>query len=431
MMKSTEFEWIGDIPDDWNLERLQWHLEEINQKNNPVITEQVLSLTNKLGVILYEEKGNQGNKSKDNITEYKVAFEDTLIVNSMNVLIGSVGISKYKGCVSPVYYVYKANEETDLRFINYIFNLTGFQKELRKYANGIMEIRLRISSSDILKRKIPVPSYEEQVKISDFLDVKCQSIEAIIRDTRNSIEEYKKLKQSIISDVVINGLHESKKKNSGLGWVDRIPVDWETGRLKYYYNFGKGLNITKVDLVDEGIKVISYGQVHAKINTGTSLDDRLVRYVPESYLEDNQLSLVHKGDFIVADTSEDLAGCGNCVYVDEEDVIFAGYHSIKLTPNDGKERKYLAYLFLSDLWRSQIRSRVSGIKLFSISQKILRELSIILPSDDEQEEIVKYLDEKCSGLDSLIEKKEKFISELEEYRKSLIYEYVTGKRRVE
>ena len=156
-MKNSGVAWIGEIPTDWVLERLQWHITEIKESNNPIKTRHVLSLTNKLGVIPYEEKGAQGNVSKENYDEYKLAYPDTIVANSMNILIGSVGICKYFGCVSPVYYVYKPNEGENLEFLNYLFQSEQFQKQLRQYANGILEIRLRVSSSGILKRLIALP----------------------------------------------------------------------------------------------------------------------------------------------------------------------------------------------------------------------------------------------------------------------------------
>lgn len=114
-------EWIGKIPNNWKLERLQWHLDEIVEKNNPVKTTNILSLTNKLGVVPYSEKGNQGNVAKENLDEYKVAYPNTIVANSMNILIGSVGYCNYYGCVSPVYYVYKAKENNNIIFWNYLF----------------------------------------------------------------------------------------------------------------------------------------------------------------------------------------------------------------------------------------------------------------------------------------------------------------------
>ena len=154
--------------------------------------------------------------------------------------------------------------------------------------------------------------------------------------------------------------------------------------MKNLFSFGKGLPITKENLVKEGIAVISYGQIHFKNNSGTSVKDDLKRFVSESYLETNKSSLVNEFDFIFADTSEDMDGCGNCVYIDKQEKLFAGYHTIILRSLEKSDKKYLAYLFLTDAWRYQIRSRVSGIKVFSITQKILGQVSVIFPPPDEQ-----------------------------------------------
>ena len=114
-------------------------------------------------------------------------------------------------------------------------------------------------------------------------------------------------------------------KDSGVNWIDVIPTDWEIVKLKNMFSFGKGLPITKENLTETGVPVISYGQIHGKYNSGVRLHDELIRYVPESYLTTNAESLVHEGDLILADTSEDVEGCGNCAYIDRNGQFFAGY----------------------------------------------------------------------------------------------------------
>ena len=157
--------------------------------------------------------------------------------------------------------------------------------------------------------------------------------------------------------------------------------------------------------------------------------DELFRYVPDAYLKSNPESLVNKGDFLVADTSEDKGGCGNAVYVDREMTLFAGYHTIILKSLVGETNKYLSYLFKTDAWRSQIRTKVSGVKLYSISKKILSMITVILPPPAEQNEIVTILDKKCEDIDAIINEKEALVGELEQYKRSLIYDTVTGKRK--
>lgn len=212
-------------------------------------------------------------------------------------------------------------------------------------------------------------------------------------------------------------------KDSGVEWIDVIPKEWNVVPLKSLFSFGKGLPITKENLTEEGVPVISYGQIHAKWNTGVTVHKNLFRFVNDSYVESNPKSLVKKGDFILADTSEDREGCGNCVYIDTDKTIFAGYHTIILNSLNSTENKYLAYLFQTDSWRSQIRKAVTGVKLFSISKRILSNCSIIVPNNSKK--IVDYLDVKCAYIDALIANVQAQIEKLKAYKQSLITEVVT------
>ena len=205
---------------------------------------------------------------------------------------------------------------------------------------------------------------------------------------------------------------ERQYKDSGLMWIGKIPETWKVDRFKNKFKTGKGLNITKGDLVPEGIPVVSYGQVHSKQNTGTRLNDQLIRYIPSILAEEGVSSKVSVGDFIFADTSEDIDGCGNAVYVDKEIGLYAGYHSVIAFAKHPEESKYYAYLFLTECWRSQIRMRVTGIKVFSISQAILNETTIILPPLAEQQQIADFLDKKCGEIDGLMAIQEQMIAKL-------------------
>ncbi len=218
---------------------------------------------------------------------------------------------------------------------------------------------------------------------------------------------------------------ERQYKDSGLKWIGRIPETWKVDRFKNKFKTGKGLNITKGDLVSEGIPVVSYGQIHSKQNTGTRLDVFLIRYIPSRLAEEGVSSKVSVGDFIFADTSEDIDGCGNAVYVDKEIGLYAGYHSVIAFAKHPEESKYYAYLFLTECWRSQIRMRVTGIKVFSISQAILNETTIILPPLAEQQRIADFLDKKCGEIDGLIALQEQMIENLKAYKQSVITEAVT------
>lgn len=203
VMKDSGVEWIGeDIPFDWDINRLQFCIDEISERNYAGKETHILSLMKDKGVIPYEEKGRVGNISKTDLTQYKLAYQNTLITNSMNIIIGSSGISQYKGCVSPAYYVFKAKPNNDIRYFNYIFAVRAFQNECRRFANGILEIRLRISSTNLLKIKVPVPPLAEQQQIADYLDEKCKNIDNRVQKRRQQLEWLKEYKKSMIFDYV-------------------------------------------------------------------------------------------------------------------------------------------------------------------------------------------------------------------------------------
>ena len=218
-----------------------------------------------------------------------------------------------------------------------------------------------------------------------------------------------------------------KMKESGVEWLGQIPEGWEVCRVKDSFAYQKGLNITKADLVDRGIFVISYGQIHSKTNTGTYIGDGLLRFVPESFLESNAECLLKKNDFVFADTSEDLDGLGNCAFCDRDDVIFAGYHTIVLRPTQTQEWKYCAYLFKTDAWRSQFRSLAFGIKVFSLSQRLLNVCTFVLPPLPEQQRIAAFLDERCAKIDGMIAEAKASIEDYKKWKQSIIFEAVTGK----
>ena len=202
-------------------------------------------------------------------------------------------------------------------------------------------------------------------------------------------------------------------------------IDWREARLKDCFSYGKGLNITKADLVEDGTPVISYGQIHAKQNDGTHLKGELLRYVPDEVARENPGARLKVGDIVFADTSEDLAGVGNCVLNDVGDGVYAGYHTLIARAKDPRNSKYLSYLFQTDCWREQLRKRACGIKVFSLTQRLLSNVRIVLPPGPEQERIAAFLDEKCATVDKAIEIKRKQLESIEAIWKNLLYRATT------
>lgn len=214
-------------------------------------------------------------------------------------------------------------------------------------------------------------------------------------------------------------------KDSGIEWIGEIPENWEVNRVKHMFKSGKGLSITKENLIDAGLAVVSYGQIHSKTNTGVTIESDLLRFVDFKYQKYYPQCRVYKYDFIFADTSEDYEGCGNCVYKRDDAILFAGYHSIILHSIAQQDNRYFAYLFKTDCWRKQIREVASGVKLFTISQNALVNSSVISPPFEQQQKIADFLDKKCAEIDSLSSDIQSQIHILEDYKKSVITEAVT------
>lgn len=435
-MKDSGVEWIGEIPREWEIRKIKY-VAQLNPKIDTEYLEETSEVTFtpmekiKNGYFINNKNfwGNNNssytNYSENDIVMAKVTpcFENGNIAIMKNLYNG-VGFG------SSELFVFRSKKNIRKEYLFYFLRNEMFKKLGKMSMTGAGGLK-RVSSEFILNFKITIPPLEEQEKIANYLDKKVSDIDLIIEKTRTTIEDYKKYKQSIITEAVTKGVNPNvEMKDSGVEWIGEIPKEWEIDRLKNNFLLKKGLSITKENLKEYGVPVINYGQIHSKDNNGIEITKNLIRYVDESYLEKNLESLVEEGDFIFADTSEDLEGSGNNIYISNVEKLFAGYHTIILKSKIQKENKYLAYLFKTNCWRSQIRSRVTGIKLFSITQKILKEMTILLPPLEEQNQIAEYLDKKTTEIDTIIIKKEALIAELEEYKKSLIYECVTGKKEI-
>lgn len=222
----------------------------------------------------------------------------------------------------------------------------------------------------------------------------------------------------------------ARYKDSGISWIGDVPEHWDVVPFRSEFSLGKGLPITKDNLINDeinGVPVVSYGQIHSKENEGTVLKRNLLRFVESSWLDSNPQSLLRKNDIVFADTSEDLDGCGNCVLNTETRKIFAGYHTIIAFTNNEENGPFFAYLFQSDIWRSQIRTRVNGVKVYSVTRTHLKRCKLLLPPLSEQKAIAKYLDKKTAQINELVSAKRKQIELLKEYKQSVIANAVTGK----
>lgn len=413
-MKESGIEWIGKIPQDWTLRRIQYCLSEIKVQNNPIQTEQVLSLVKDVGVMLYEEKGDVGNKSKTDVSEYKLAFPHTLVVNSMNILIGSVGISNYFGCVSPVYYVFKETDAVDLRYIDYIFNTREFQRELRKYANGILEIRLRVSADDIFKRRIPMPSKTEQVEIADYLDAKCAEIDTLSADIQSEIDTLEAYKRSVITETVTRGITSLGFVNTGSNVWSAVPEKWRLVNIKYLFE------IVKRIAGKEGYDILAITKQGIKVKD-ISLNEGQIASDYSGY------QFVYPGDFAM--NCLDL----NAGWIDISrlfGVTSPDYRVFRLREQNNHCADYYKYLFQMCYTEKIFYSLTQGVteSYRRLPASVFNNFKVPVPPKDEQVQIATFLDKICGEVDTIIAQKREQLTVLADYKKSVIYEYVTGKK---
>lgn len=214
-------------------------------------------------------------------------------------------------------------------------------------------------------------------------------------------------------------------KDSVVEWIEKIPEHWGTSKLRYMFSFDKGLTITKENLLDEGVPCVNYGEVHSKY--GFEVDPVLhpLKCVSERYLKSSKSSLLSQGDLVFADTSEDIDGSGNFTQLISDQPVFAGYHTIIARPKDRQSSRFYAYLFDSQEFRTQIKYAVKGVKVFSITQAILKSVDIWLPKLDERKKIANFLDHETAKIDTLIEKQQLLIKLLKEKRQAVISHAVT------
>lgn len=425
-LKDSGISWMGFVPKCWNVQRLKNVLVDRNEANDPVKTDFILSLTNDRGVIPYSEKGDVGNKSKDDITGYKLAYPGDIVLNSMNVIIGSVGLSNYFGAVSPVYYMlYPRNKADEVKYYDYIFQTHEFQQSLKGYGNGIMEIRMRIPIGNLNNVMLPIPSPTEQKAIADYLDKECARIDDIVEKQRNIIAKLKKYKKSVITEAVTKGLNPTAAmKDSGIEWIGEIPEHYKLSKLKYYARYITDGTHSTPEYVAEGTPFLSIKDI-----SSGKLDFSDTKYISlEQHQELSRHAPIEKGDILFTR----IGTLGVSVIVDV-DIAFDIFVSVGLLkPKDNINIKYLNYVMNSEYYYQYIQLVKAGggtsaakFNLFDVSNS-----PIIYPPLQEQTIIADYLDQKCSEIDSVIEKREKMVDLLTEYKKSLIYECVTRKKEV-
>ena len=315
------------------------------------------------------------------------------------------------------------------RHLAYMLDSAAFRRQVQKAVKGVTVFSI---SQGLLKNlKILLPPLPEQRAIAAFLDGKCAAIDAAVRIKGTQITLLRERRQILIQQAVTRGLNPAAPmKDSGIDWIAEIPAHWEMIANKHLFKFNKGLTITKENLEDEGIPCVNYGEIHSRFGFAVDPAKHALKCVSPDYLKANAGSILRRGDFVFADTSEDIEGSGNFTHLDSDEPTFAGYHTLIARPESRAQSRHLAYMLDSAAFRRQVQKAVKGVTVFSISQGLLKNLKILLPPLPEQRAIAVFLDGKCAAIDAAVRIKKSQIAALKEYKTSLINAAVTGKIRV-
>jgi len=426
--KDSGVEWLGEIPLHWNILSGKTLFHRV--LTTAFKSDEHLAASQKYGVIPQslmmiknDSKVMLALKGTDSFRH----VEKNNFVISLRSFEGGIEYSQYSGCVSPAYTVLTHAKPISYEYYRHLLKCTPFIANLQASTDSMREGK-SISYEQFGALYLPLTSINEQNMIATFINDETAKIDNLLQKQQQLIELLKEKRQALISHIVTKGLNpDTPLKDSGIEWLGKIPQHWRISKLRYCFSFGKGLTITKENLQEEGIPCINYGEIHSKYGFEVNPKIHHLKCVSESYKRGNLESLLSFGDLIFADTSEDVAGSGNFSQLVCEANIFAGYHTIIVRPERKKNYRYYAYIMDGPAFRTQVQYSVKGVKVFSITQSLLRGLTIWLPPDNEQARITAFLDNKTAKIDTLIQKQLQQIELLKERRTALIAAAVTGK----
>ena len=415
-MKDSGIEWIGEIPEGWEVGQIgQLYSErrtKVSDKDYPP-----LSVTMK-GILPQLSTAAKTDAHDDR----KLVCKGDFAINSRSDRRGSCGISEQDGSISLINTVLQPRGEMNPGYYNWLFHTSMFADEFYKWGHGIVDDLWTTGWSDMKKISVPVPSKCEQKQLAEHLNFECSNIDTILSKTRSSIEEYKKLKQAVITQAVTKGVRgEREMKDSGVEWIGEIPVDWEISRIKYVSIFEPSCDFRK--LTPETI--ITYSPMEC-IKNGT-FERRTSLYGNLAHT----LTPFQNGDIVMAKVTPCFEN-GNIAIMNELQSGYGlGSSELFVFRPQNINTRYLFYWLQNKLFVHQACATMTGTGgLKRISPSFVKNCNIHYPSTAEQAQIAAYLDAKCAEIDRLIAKKEQLVKELESYKKSLIYEVVTGKREV-
>lgn len=411
--KDSKTPWMGAVPSHWTLERAKWSFALRNERGND--TPVLLAATQKYG--MYPQDLIEGVvkvAEGTDVQQFRTVHKGDFVI-SLRSFQGGFERSDYEGVCSPAYQVFFANDTWNTDYLKYLFKNELFVDAMNSLTVGIREGR-NIKYEDFANSILAIPPISEQEAIAAFLDEKIVNIDSVIAEAKASIEEYKSWKASIIYEAVTKGLDPNvEMKDSGVEWIGMMPTNWQCLRFKFATNI-------KANLVDPQ----DYPD-YPQVAPDNIVKDAGILLPCNSVSESGVISwnhLFYKGQILYSKIRPTL---NKAVIAPFDGLCSADMYPIETTQNT----MFMLYVILSKYFVQQVAlCTADRVKMPKINQEELANIQIALPHIVEQEIIANHLNVQCARFDSLISEKEALISDLEAYKKSLIFEVVTGKRKV-
>lgn len=416
-MKDSGVAWIGEIPEEWDLLRFKDHYKNIKEVAGEKSFEYDRLALTLNGVIKRKKDDSDGLQPKE-FDGYQILRKNDFIfkmIDLQNISTSRVGLSQYTGLVSPAYIRFTPRKKDSFNKFVYYYLMSMYYNCVFNNLGG-NGVRSALNASDIGRLMIPYPKIETQHQIATYLDQKCTQIDALITNQQKQIEKLKAYKQSLITETVTKGLNpDVPMKDSGVEWIGEIPEDWKVIRVKNLLNERKERSLTGEE------EPLSMSQKVGLVPT------KILDMIPNMASSFVGAKIVYINDLVFNKLKAHLGVFSVSMYNGLVSPDYAVYYS------PGKANlKYLEYLFKTPQCICEFRKRSTGIAagLTRLYTDGLFAIECPYPSFNEQQAIVSYLDQKCTQIDKLISIKQKKIEKLQQYKKSLIYEYVTGKKEV-
>jgi type I restriction enzyme, S subunit len=422
--KKSGAPWSGDVPAHWGVGRLGAVFGERGETNKNREVTEVLSVLKDIGVIPYSEKGRIGNNKSEDIGRYKIVRPDDLVVNCMNVIIGSVGRSRYTGCLSPVYYVLKRRNSENLpRFLELLFQHKPFQRSLVRIGNGILAHRMRIPMEKLKAELFPTPPPDEQAAIVRFLDHANRKIDSFIRAKRKLIGLLKEQKQVVIHHAVTRGLaHDVQRKPSGIPWFGEIPAHWEVWRISRFAKVGNGSTPSR------GNAGFWIGGNYPWLNSShvnRGFIDSADQFVTSTALRECHLPRVAAGSVLIAITGQGKTRGTSAVLGIEATI---NQHIAYVTPRLSVVSAEFLHLSLVAAYSTlRAMSDDSGSTKGALTCEDLKRFKLAVPPLEEQNQLVAVILRETKAADTAIARTDREIALVQEYRTRLTADVVTGK----